>query len=742
MDKKTLLVLIDALVSKAVSEIEIPVSRGPRGFKGLDGNDFNLEDHKEPIVSLIKENIPPLELTEEMKISLKGDKGERGRDGKDGNHFNLSDHEHEILSLLEKTPIKLSDEILASLKGEQGPQGEKGEQGLDGRDGRDGKSFNFEDARQEISEIILSHVSSLKDTLKLRFSDLTDEEKESLQGPRGERGKDFNFEESAESIRKILTSYLESIEKDLKLKFDDLTEDDKFSLRGPRGQRGKQGRDFEFSEHQEAINGLLQSYVDVLKPQLKLTFKDLSSEDKKELTLKFEHLTEEEKFSLKGPRGQRGKKGDQGEQGVAGSKWFEGKGKPTFKGASNDFYLDVASLDLYFFGNSGWEKRANLRGARGEIGPKGERGARGAIGPSGLRGRDGQDAPTIQKVDVRQVDERVYLIFTLSDGSEIESDYFELPGPTVIQNTYMVASGGGGSGKSAYDIAVENGFSGTEEEWLASLVGAQGEPGLEGPQGEVGPQGPQGDTGLNGDDGLSAYEIAVDNGFVGTEAEWLASLQAAPTIYESNGTEIGSFDRVNFVGGTVSEDPSGTLRVQLPSGGGGSLDIKDEYQDVTTSAESINFIGPNVRVVPRTPMSEWAALSDVEPSLLEYTGPLNNPTRVDVMIDDGTILRNIPCEPSVYVGSFIRFNSSGVAINALADTEENSNWFGRVLYKSSEEVCVIKFGGVVDGFLGLDPSKIYYLSDTVAGGFTENKPAIEVKVLQPFTPTKAVLFKQ
>ena len=35
-------------------------------------------------------------------------------------------------------------------------------------------------------------------------------------------------------------------------------------------------------------------------------------------------------------------------------------------------------------------------------------------------------------------------------------------------------------GKSAYDIAVDNGFSGTEEEWLDSLKGDAGEPGADG----------------------------------------------------------------------------------------------------------------------------------------------------------------------------------------------------------------------------------------------------------------------
>lgn len=37
--------------------------------------------------------------------------------------------------------------------------------------------------------------------------------------------------------------------------------------------------------------------------------------------------------------------------------------------------------------------------------------------------------------------------------------------------------GGGSGGKSAYEIAVDNGFDGTEEEWLESLKGKPGDKG-------------------------------------------------------------------------------------------------------------------------------------------------------------------------------------------------------------------------------------------------------------------------
>lgn len=95
----------------------------------------------------------------------------------------------------------------------------------------------------------------------------------------------------------------------------------------------------------------------------------------------------------------------------------------------------------------------------------------------------------------------------------------------------------GADGKSAFEIAVENGFVGTETEWLESLKGSDGRDGIDGKDGAIGPQGEQGPPGtdgqpgrdgMNGFDGIngkSAFEIAVENGFTGTVVEWLESLK-------------------------------------------------------------------------------------------------------------------------------------------------------------------------------------------------------------------------
>ena len=88
--------------------------------------------------------------------------------------------------------------------------------------------------------------------------------------------------------------------------------------------------------------------------------------------------------------------------------------------------------------------------------------------------------------------------------------------------------------KSAYEIAVENGFEGTEQEWLASLKGDKGDAGAAGAKGDkgdagdAGAKGDQGDAGVNGTNGeagKSAYDLAVEAGFTGTKDEWLASLK-------------------------------------------------------------------------------------------------------------------------------------------------------------------------------------------------------------------------
>ena len=124
----------------------------------------------------------------------------------------------------------------------------------------------------------------------------------------------------------------------------------------------------------------------------------------------------------------------------------------------------------------------------------------------------------------------------------------------------LVFGGCAQDGKSAYEIAVEYGFEGTELEWLESLKGADGKDGKDGKDGRDGADGKDGVDGANGLDGyngtdgadgldgmngrdgkdgrdgvdgkdgtdgkngLSAYEIALQHGYTGTIEEFVALL--------------------------------------------------------------------------------------------------------------------------------------------------------------------------------------------------------------------------
>lgn len=121
-------------------------------------------------------------------------------------------------------------------------------------------------------------------------------------------------------------------------------------------------------------------------------------------------------------------------------------------------------------------------------------------------------------------------IKTIESFVEISNGY-EL---TLSDGSKLILSNGekgekGDDGKSAYEIAVEKGFNGTEDAWLASLKGETGKSAFDIARDNM-YVGSVEDwlnslKGENGEDGLSAYEIALAKGFEGDESAWLASLK-------------------------------------------------------------------------------------------------------------------------------------------------------------------------------------------------------------------------
>lgn len=140
----------------------------------------------------------------------------------------------------------------------------------------------------------------------------------------------------------------------------------------------------------------------------------------------------------------------------------------------------------------------------------------------------------------------------------------------------------GPAGKSAYEIAVDEGFVGNEAAWLASLKGEPGEPGDNGDDGKSAYQialdngfvGNQAAwlASLEGADGRSAYQVAVDEGFVGNEAAWLASLEGDPGDPGAPGVGVPAGGTTGQVLAKASNADYDTVFVDPSGGGGGSSD--------------------------------------------------------------------------------------------------------------------------------------------------------------------------
>lgn len=206
------------------------------------------------------------------------------------------------------------------------------------------------------------------------------------------------------------------------------------------------------------------------------------------------------------------------------------------QGAGQDLY-DRAKRELGYSGTFS-EFLATFKGERGEKGEDGAAGAKGDTGERGIQGERGADGAAGAKGDKGDTGEP------------------------------------GRDGKSAYEIAVANGYDGSEDEWLSSLQGFSGPPGVT---------------------GKSAFESAGGYQRFDTESEWVASLKGAKGDDGKSATvTIGTVT----TGETASVTNTGTateavLNFVLPAGGGGQsngLHTEIKTVPVTVSAQSIQTV--------------------------------------------------------------------------------------------------------------------------------------------------------
>ena len=128
------------------------------------------------------------------------------------------------------------------------------------------------------------------------------------------------------------------------------------------------------------------------------------------------------------------------------------------------------------------------------------------------------------------------------------------PPPTPVEVFVQTA-------RDAYQLAVADGFVGTRAEWEASLIGTQGLSAY-----QVAVAGGYGGTvedwlaSLIGSQGLSAYQVAVAGGYGGTVEDWLASLIG------SQGLNAYQVAVAAGYGGTVEDWLASLIGGQGPAG--------------------------------------------------------------------------------------------------------------------------------------------------------------------------------
>ena len=113
-----------------------------------------------------------------------------------------------------------------------------------------------------------------------------------------------------------------------------------------------------------------------------------------------------------------------------------------------------------------------------------------------------------------------YEVYLKNGGTLSEEEWLE-----SLKGDTGPTGANGIDGKSAYESWLDAGNTGTEEDFINSLKGEKGDIGPTGAKGEKGDIGPTGANGKDGKDGKSAYEIWLEAGNTGTEEDFLNSLK-------------------------------------------------------------------------------------------------------------------------------------------------------------------------------------------------------------------------
>lgn len=196
-------------------------------------------------------------------------------------------------------------------------------------------------------------------------------------------------------------------------------------------------------------------------------------------------------------------------------------GKSAYQSAVDLGY--VGTLPAWLLSLRGATGSQGLQGLKGETGEQGLRGFTGTQGVQGVAGTPG--LPGVNGA-------------AGAKGDNGEQGVPGTPGAAGTPGIPGVAGPAGADGVDGIDGAPgvpgaagspgADGVPGVQgETGPAGADGVPGVPGVAGPAGVDGIDGAPGTPGVDGAVGKSAYQSAVDNGFAGTEAQWVESMQPA-----------------------------------------------------------------------------------------------------------------------------------------------------------------------------------------------------------------------
>lgn len=194
-----------------------------------------------------------------------------------------------------------------------------------------------------------------------------------------------------------------------------------------------------------------------------------------------------------------------------------------------------------------------------------------------------------------------------SSGSEVVPPTPDLYQQLIAKIDEKIASvHDGADGASAYEIAVENGYTGTEAEWLSSLKGEKGdagEQGIQGIQGEKGDTGEQGLQGIQGEKGEKGDTGAAGkDGTNGTDGK--------NGVDGSDGYSPTATVTETDTGATITiTDKNGTTTATVKNGTNGDAASWGDYTPGCEEGESAKYC--TAKLVTVTGKQTWRVLPSI-----------------------------------------------------------------------------------------------------------------------------------